>query len=276
MPELPEVEHVANALGSAIAGRIIANAELLRQKLAPDISPASFAKKLSGSSISSVRRRGKRILVDLDNGLTLIVHLRMSGRFMLLTQDDNDPRFTHAVFHFTDQSRLVFQDQRHFGLMKIARTEKLSEVRELSKLAPEPFSEDFTHDYFRSALRSSNRVLKELLLDQTKVCGVGNIYASEVLFLSAISPKRRGRNLSGPRTKLLYDNIRLVLAEAVELLSSIVPDRVVIGEGVYGNGADHGWRVYDREGEECPRCSSVIKRIRQGARSTYYCPKCQR
>ncbi len=276
MPELPEVEHVSNALGSAIAGRIIASAELLRQKLAPDISAAAFAKRLSGGSISSVRRRGKHILIDLDNGLTLIVHLRMSGRFMLLTPDDQDPRFTHAVFHFTDHSRLVFQDQRHFGLMKIAKTKRLSEVGELSKLAPEPFSEGFTHDYFRSALRSSNRVLKELLLDQTKVCGVGNIYASEVLFLSAISPKRRGRNLSGPRSKLLYENIRLVLAEAVELLSSIVPDPVVIGEGVYGNGADHGWRVYGREGEKCPRCSGVIKRIRQGARSTYYCPKCQR
>lgn len=276
MPELPEVEHVARALGSAIVGRRIAKADLLRQRLAPDTSTTVFAEKLSGSSITSVRRRGKHLLVDLDTGSTLIVHLRMSGRFMLLSQDDIDPKFTHAVFYFTDHSRLVFQDQRHFGLMKIANTEGLSEIKELSKLAPEPFSDDFSKEYLQAVLRNSNRAIKEFLLDQTKVCGIGNIYASEVLFLSSISPRCRGRSLSGPKTKLLYDNIRLVLGEAIELLSSIVPDPVVIGEGVYGNGADHSWRVYDREGEACPRCSAVIKRVRQGARSTYYCPKCQR
>ncbi|NOT49286.1 MAG: DNA-formamidopyrimidine glycosylase, partial [Acidobacteria bacterium] len=140
MPELPEVEHVSKELQRLIAGRRIETAELRRQRLAPDIGPTEFAKKLAGSAVNFVHRRGKHILIDLDNGRTLIVHLRMSGRFMLLTPDDDDPKFTHAAFYFNDQGRLVFQDQRHFGLMKIVDTERLFETKELAKLAPEPFS----------------------------------------------------------------------------------------------------------------------------------------
>lgn len=276
MPELPEVEHVSRALEKIVAGRTIETAELRRQRLAPDITPKKFAAKLAGARINFIHRRGKHILFDLDNGRTLIVHLRMSGRFMLLTQDDLNPKFTHAVFHFVDGSRLVFEDQRHFGLMKIVRTSDLAEAKELAKLAPEPFSDEFSAEYFNRVVSVSSRVLKEFLLDQTKVCGVGNIYASEALFLSGISPKRRGRNLSKSRSDVLYENVKAVLGEAIEMMNSIIPDPVVIGEGVYGSNTKHPWRVYDREGEPCPNCSAAIKRIRQGARSTYYCPKCQR
>src|SRR5690349_12604111 len=113
MPELPEVEHVTNALRGVIRGRTIENASLLRPRLAPDTKPAAFAKRLSGATIESITRRGKHILLELSNGNTLIVHLRMSGRFHLLTHDDEDPKFSHAILYFTDGERLVFQDQRH-------------------------------------------------------------------------------------------------------------------------------------------------------------------
>jgi formamidopyrimidine-DNA glycosylase len=276
MPELPEVEHVALVLQKIVAGRKIEAAELRRERLAPDIKPRSFARKLAGTSINFIHRRGKHILFDMDNKRTLIVHLRMSGRFMLLTPDDADPKFTHAVFHFSDQNRLVFQDQRHFGLMKIVETAKLYEAKELAKLAPEPFSKEFSAQYLSERLRSSRRVLKEFLLDQTKVCGVGNIYASEALFLAGISPLKRTERVSRKSSVLLFDSIRSVLFEALEATAQIIPDPVVIGEGVYGNGSKTAWRVYDRENEPCPACSTPIRRIRQGARSTYYCPKCQR
>lgn len=276
MPELPEVDHVALALQKIVAGRKIEAAELRRERLAPDIKPRSFAKKLAGTSINFIHRRGKHILFDLDNKHTLIVHLRMSGRFMLLTPDDADPKFTHAVFHFSDQARLVFQDQRHFGLMKIAETAKLYEAKELAKLAPEPFSDDFSAEYLNAKLRSSRRVLKEFLLDQTKVCGIGNIYASEALFLAGISPRKRTERVSRKRSALLFDSIRAVLSEALESIADIIPDPVIIGEGVYGNGSETAWRVYDRENEPCTTCATPIRRIRQGARSTYFCPKCQR
>jgi formamidopyrimidine-DNA glycosylase len=276
MPELPEVEHVTNALRGVILGRTIEKASLLRQRLAPDIRPSAFAKRLAGSTIESVNRRGKHILLDLNNANTLIVHLRMSGRFHLLTPDDEDPKFSHAIFYLADGHRLVFQDQRHFGLMKIVKTKHLHDAKELSKLAPEPFSDDFSVQYLAEVLKRSNRVIKEFLLDQTKVCGVGNIYASETLFLSGISPRKRAKSIRGKSIGNLHQNIRVILNEAIDLTKTIVPDPVIIGEGVYGTGSLMRWRVYDREGKECPECASPITRIRQGARSTYFCAKCQR
>lgn len=275
MPELPEVEHVAKALGRLVAGRTITSAVLHRARLAPDSEPQAFASDLAGATINFVHRRGKHILLDLDNGRTLIVHLRMSGRFMLLDQDDEDPKFSHAVFFLEDQHRLVFQDQRHFGLMKIVETGRLFEAKELSKLAPEPFSEEFSIEYFAATLSATGRSLKEVLLDQTKVCGVGNIYASEAMFIAGISPRRRARNVPKTRLKPLYDAIKIVLAAAIAAQDSIIPDPKIIGEGVYGE-SDPSWRVYDREGQPCPNCSSPIRRIRQNGRSTYFCPQCQR
>ena len=276
MPELPEVEHVTNALRPVIVGRTIEKASLIRQRLAPDIKPAAFARKLRGAAIASVSRRGKHILLELKNGNTLIVHLRMSGRFHLLTPDDEDPKFSHAIFYFGDGERLVFQDQRHFALMKIVKTDQLHATKELAKLAPEPFSDDFSVEYLRSVLARSSRPIKEFLLDQTKVCGVGNIYASETLFLSGISPRKKAKSIRGRSVEKLQQNVRVVLHEAIDLTKTIIPDPVIIGEGVYGAGSLMRWRVYDREGKECPECASPIKRIRQGARSTYFCAKCQR
>ncbi|MDI1242652.1 MAG: bifunctional DNA-formamidopyrimidine glycosylase/DNA-(apurinic or apyrimidinic site) lyase [bacterium] len=276
MPELPEVEHVTNALRGVVLGRTIEKASLIRQRLAPDIEPAAFSEKLAGAAIRSITRRGKHILLEHDNGNTLIVHLRMSGRFYLLTPDDEDPKFSHAIFYLTDGSRLVFQDQRHFGLMKIVKTKDLHSTKELSKLAPEPFTDEFSVEYLASVLARSNKPIKEFLLDQTKVCGVGNIYASETLFLSKISPRRKAKGIKGKAIAELHKNIPIILNEAIALTKTIIPDPVIIGEGVYGAGSLMRWRVYDREGKECPECSSPIKRIRQGARSTYYCAKCQR
>ena len=276
MPELPEVETVTRDLSRRITGFKIAHAELRRERLAPDISPGLFSERLRESTVNLVHRRGKHILMDLDNGRTLITHLRMSGRFMLLTADDPDPKFAHAVFHLPDERRLVFDDQRHFGLMKIVETAKITEAKEIAKLAPEPFSDEFSPAYIAESVRCSARTIKEILLDQTKVCGVGNIYASEALFLSGITPRKRGRNISRVRCAELHKHINVVLQEAIELAASIAPHPKFIGEGVYGNGSEARWRIYDREGQPCGACGAEIKRITQAGRSTYYCAKCQR
>jgi formamidopyrimidine-DNA glycosylase len=276
MPELPEVEIVARSLNAIISGRSIRSAELLRPRLAPESKPDRFAKQLTDSKINFVHRRGKHILFDLDNARTLITHLRMSGKFMLLDGHCDDPKFTHAVFHFYDGDRLVFQDQRHFGLMKIVDTNALSEAKEIKKLAPEPLGDEFTIEYLRSALKSSRRSIKEVLLDQTKVCGLGNIYASEAMFLSAVNPRKASHKITKPKTAALLANIRLVLSEAVELGASLPIITADIGGSIYGNGSDWEWRVYDRENEPCAACRSPIVRIVQGGRSTYFCRKCQR
>ena len=276
MPELPEVEIVTRSLNSIVTGRRISAAQLLRPRLAPETSPRKFAGQLRNGGINFVHRRGKHVLLDLDNGRTLITHLRMSGKFMLLDSDTTDPKFTHAVFHFADGERLVFQDQRHFGLMKIVKTVELHSAREISKLAPEPLTDDFTYDYLRYTLRKSSRSLKEVLLDQTKVCGLGNIYASEAMFLARANPTVRACRLSKPKTALLFEMIRQVLSEAVELGSTIPIVPADIAGSIYGNGSEWEWRVYGREAEPCIECRRPISRIVQAGRSTYYCRKCQR
>ncbi len=276
MPELPEVEIVARSLDKLVANRKIVSSELLRPRLAPDTDPETFSADLNGASVNFVHRRGKHVLFDLDNGRTLITHLRMSGKFMLLDGEWADPKFTHAVFHFEDGTRLVFQDQRHFGLMKIVGTSKLGEAKEIKKLAPEPFGDDFSFEYLRTTLRTSKRSLKEFLLDQTKVCGLGNIYAAEAMFLSRANPRILASKLSKPKTAALFANIRLVLSDAIALGSSMAVVPHDIGGSIYGKDSDWKWRVYDREDEPCANCKSPIKRIVQAGRSTYLCRVCQR
>ena len=157
MPEVPEVELVVRHLNQLVSGRGIFEAKLLRQRLAPATLQNDFSRNFAGSKINFVHRRGKHVLFDLDNGRTLITHLRMSGRFLLLNADHSDPKFTHAVFHFEDGHRLVFQDLRHFGLMKVIKTDELYEAKELRKLAPEPFAEAFDREYLYRALRTTRR-----------------------------------------------------------------------------------------------------------------------
>jgi formamidopyrimidine-DNA glycosylase len=276
MPELPEVEIVARSLNKLVSKRKIVASELLRPRLAPDTQPEKFSSDLNGANIRFVHRRGKHVLLDFDNGRTLITHLRMSGKFMLLDSASSDPKFTHAVFHFEEGERLVFQDQRHFGLMKIVDTAALNDAKEISKLGPEPLGDEFSYEYLHAALRASRRSLKEFLLDQTKVCGLGNIYAAEAMFLSGANPKRMASKLSKPKTAALFENIRLVLSEAVELGSSLPVVPHDIGGSIYGRQSDWEWRVYDRENEPCLNCETPIMRVVQAGRSTYFCRVCQR
>lgn len=276
MPELPEVELVVKSLDKLVSGREIIVAELLRERLAPSNSPEEFAEKLKNARVNFVHRRGKHILFDLDNGRTLIAHLRMSGRFMLLPVERENPKYTHAAFYFADETRLVFQDQRHFGLMKIVATTDLYETKELKNLAPEPFSEDFSPRYFRAILKTSKKSLKEFLLDQTKVLGLGNIYASEALFLAKINPQIPANEVSAKKANVLFEKIREVLAESIQHGSTLNVNPENIDGSYYGGGYALSWRVYDRERESCAVCRTEIQRLKQAGRSTYFCPKCQK
>ncbi len=276
MPELPEVELVVKSLDKLVKGREIIVAELLRERLAPFSPPLEFAQKLKNARINFVHRRGKHILFDLNNGQTLIAHLRMSGRFQLLPLEYDLPKFTHAVFYFADETRLVFSDQRHFGLMKIVETENLFEAKELRNLAPEPFSEDFSPKYFRDTLKTSKKSLKEFLLDQTKVLGLGNIYASEAMFLTRINPQIPANEVPVKKANVLFEKIREVLAESIRHGSTLNVNPENIDGSYYGGGYESSWRVYDREKDPCVNCETEIKRLKQAGRSTYFCPKCQK
>lgn len=276
MPELPEVELVAKSLNKLVSTKKIVAAELLRKKLAPSTKPNEFSVKLKDSTINFVHRRGKHILFDLNSQQTLLTHLRMTGRFMLLPLDRELPKHSHAVFYLDDETRLIFQDQRHFGLMKIIETKKLFETKELINLAPEPFSEEFNLDYLKRVLSQSKRPLKEFLLDQTKVCGLGNIYVSESLFISKISPQILANEVPVRKVPKLFKAIKDVLAESIAHGSTLNVNPENIDGSYYGGDYEDHWRVYDQEGNPCPNCQTKISRIVQAGRSTFFCSNCQK
>lgn len=274
MPELPEVEHVVRALRPAIVGRRILAAELNLKRTAPDISRPAFNRTLRNAVITAVGRRGKYILMEFESGQLLTTHLRMTGKFVSLSPDDSLPPYAHVVFYLDNDRRLVFCDMRQFGRMRIiSNPAKLP--KELLALAPEPLAPEFSEEYFIQTLAKSRRSLKQLLLDQTRVLGLGNIYAVEALFLAGVSPLKEAHRLSKPRTRRLYLAIREVLAEAIDAGSTLRID-LADGNGSYFGTTERFWRVYEREGEPCVKCGKKIKRIVQGGRSSYYCPRCQK
>jgi formamidopyrimidine-DNA glycosylase len=275
MPELPEVEQIVRALNVAVKGRRILAAELRLKRTAPRISAVTFDRKLRNSVITAVTRRGKYILIQLDSDQVLTTHLRMTGKFVSVTAGESLPPYAHVIFHLDNDRRLVFCDMRQFGRMRILLTRKLSSARELSTLAPEPLSDEFTIKYFIDTLSRSRRSLKQLLLDQTKVLGLGNIYASEALFLARINPFKSASNVSKQRASRLYHAVRDVLKEAIDAGSTLKID-LADGDGLYLEAPERFWRVYEREGEECVNCGASIRRVVHGGRSTYYCPRCQR
>ncbi|HEY6047197.1 MAG TPA: bifunctional DNA-formamidopyrimidine glycosylase/DNA-(apurinic or apyrimidinic site) lyase [Pyrinomonadaceae bacterium] len=292
MPELPEVEHVVRALRRVVVRRRILVTEVLLPKLVLPDSPSSFNRKLKGSRIIGVRRRGKFILIDIDkarplahgrfggtrrgSGSVLMVHLRMTGKFRYLTADEELPRYAHVIFYFDNDRRLVFCDQRQFGIMRLVPYARLAGAKGIRELAPEPFSDDFNLSYLKETLSRSQRTLKTLLLDQTKILGLGNIYAAEALFRASVNPFKVAATLSSKRVERLHQAIREVLTDALSDSSTL---RVNLEHGEsfsYGEAFERFWQVYDREGEPCFKCGARIRRITQGGRSTYWCPRCQR
>lgn len=276
MPELPEVEHVVRALRRSVSGSLIVATEVTLPKLVLPLSAAAFARKLKNARITGVTRRGKYILIQLDSAQVLLVHLRMTGQFLVLHSDDQLPPHAHAVFYLDDERRLVFRDQRQFGVMRLVATERLSELKGIVELAPEPFSADFSLAYLKETLRSSRRTLKTLLLDQTRVLGLGNIYAAEALFRARINPFKIASQLSSKRAERLHQAIRDVLRAAVSGSSS---SRISLENAAgfsYGEAFGRVWQVYEREGEPCLKCGARIRRLTHGGRSTYWCPTCQR
>lgn len=274
MPELPEVEHVVRGLRRAVLGRRIVAAELNLPRLVSSPAPATFKRKLRGARIDAINRRGKYILFELDSGDVLLVHLRMTGKFLSIRPDEPLPAYPHVVFYLDDDRRLVFSDMRQFGRMRLLPASKLSALPQIAALAPEPLTEDFSVAYFLETLSKARRSLKQLLLDQTRILGLGNIYASEALFLARISPLKSAHTLSKARALKLHQAVRDILEEAIAAGSTLKID-LSDGDSSYIGTSERFWRVYERAGEPCVNCGTKIRRVVQGGRSTYYCPRCQ-
>lgn len=275
MPELPEVEHVVRALRDTVSGRQIVAAELRLKRIAPGISKSRFDRTLRGARIKGIGRRGKHILIHLDSNQTLLVHLRMTGKFVYLDSEQNLLPYSHVIFHLDNDRRLVYCDMRQFGRMSIVSASGHLTSAPLRLLAPEPLSAGFSLEYLKKVFANSRRSAKQLLLDQTKVLGLGNIYAAEALFIAGISPFALAQSLSRKRLLRLHGAIQQILIEAIELGSTLRID-LADGNSSYFESPERFWRVYEREGGPCVKCGTKIKRVVQGGRSTYYCSRCQR
>ena len=276
MPELPEVETVRRGLAADIADRRIARAEARRPDLRRPFPPR-LAERLAGRQIVNYGRRGKYLLLGLDNGETMIAHLGMSGR-MTISHGNRPPleKHDHFVVDFDDNVRLVYSDPRRFGVIDMAGAGDLERHPLLATMGPEPLSDAFDGQALAKALKGRKTPIKAALLDQRVVAGVGNIYACEALFRAGISPRRSAHTVQAGRAGRLAAAVRAVLEDAIAAGGSTLKDYArTDGELGY---FQHRFSVYDREGAPCPDCDcdKAIARIVQSGRSTFYCPTRQR
>ena len=277
MPELPEVETVCRGLARKIVGRRFERVDQHRDSLRIPL-PERFAERLEGRRVDAVWRRAKYILIDLDDGEVLVVHLGMTGRIVMHTDAGGAARppgrHDHIVFHTDDGLHVTFNDARRFGLMTLIPAGEIGDHRLFAGLGPEPLGNAFDGPALARLLAGKRTPVKAAILDQRVVVGIGNIYASEALFRARISPRRSAHTVQGRRADRLAAQLRAVLEEAIEAGGSSLRDYVqTSGELGY---FQHSFRVYGREGEPCPDCAAPIRRIVQSGRSTFHCPGCQR
>jgi formamidopyrimidine-DNA glycosylase len=277
MPELPEVEAVRRRLEPAMRGARITHV-LLRRKNLRRPFPRAFASRLEGRRIRSVDRRGKYLLVTLDSGDTVLMHLGMSGSFRInrgvtrraSTAESTTDRHDHVVFTLSNGVTVTFNDPRRFGVMDVVGDGAIASDHTFAAMGPEPLEASFGAAALARALTGKRSALKVALLDQRVVAGLGNIYASEALNRAGLSPLRRSSTLATTAGRPAAGAVRLAAAIKTVLREAIAREGRAYRAGRF--------RVYEREGEPCrtPGCRGTIRRIRQAGRSTFYCPACQR
>ncbi len=283
MPELPEVETVRRGIDSLVVGRLITRVEVGRERTVRRTSREALIDGASGTRIVATRRHGKYLSCDLDSGEAIMIHLRMSGRVLVVDAGTPRPPHTHVVFHLESTSRLPdgemwFVDPRTFGEVVVYDPSRPSDlVPELARLGPDPLESGFTAEVLAARLRGKRGNLKATLLDQAVVAGIGNIYADEICHRARLSPHRVAGSLRRDTLERLHASIVGVLAEAVAAGGSTLEDtQYVDAEG------NEGWfqlehRVYGRAGETCRTCRRTrISRTTLAGRTTCYCRVCQR
>jgi formamidopyrimidine-DNA glycosylase len=269
VPELPEVETVVRALRPSVAGRRVLAVRLnwARHVAAP--APAEFQAQMAGRTIRGLGRRGKYLVFSLDDGRYLLAHLKMSGQFILAAADAPPDPHAHTVFTLDDGRELRFRDTRKFGRLYLV--DEAETV--VGGLGLEPLSDDFSERWLAAYLAGRRRTLKPLLLDQTFLAGLGNIYADEALHRAGLHPRRRSDTLSAAEVQALRSGIVAALESGLAGHGATIstfrrPD------GARGE-AQERFLVYGREGRPCTRCRAPIQRVVLGGRSTYFCPVCQ-
>ncbi len=283
MPELPEVEILTRHLRPLLRGQTIRRVDVRRAKVIAPTTTGKFRQTLTGSTFAGLARRGKNLLFKLQpkggrKPFVLLGHLGMTGRMFVARDHAPLPKHAAVVLELNG-GRFIYEDTRYFGRLTLDNSA-------VARLGPEPLGDDFTAEMFMQRLKKSRQAIKVKLLDQSLVAGIGNIYASEALFRARISPKVPAAKLNASQAKRLHRAIRLVLAEAIACGSTIPLNYGANGKRdrlfYFGRAAgapdyyEERLRVYDREGQSCWNCGTAIKCIVQAARSTFFCPNCQR
>jgi formamidopyrimidine-DNA glycosylase len=271
MPELPEVETVAREMRGALAGRTLTAVTVRWPRAIARPSVEEFQAQIVGRKATDVQRRGKYLVVVLDQGY-LLIHLKMSGRLRVEPRTEPIDKHTHTLFDLDDGRQLRFRDVRKFG-----RVYLVTEIGSVTgELGPEPLAEDFCLEDFRLRLARRSGRLKSLLLNQSFVAGLGNIYADESLFAARLHPLRRADSLDEGEQLRLYEAIRQVLRRAIEGRGTTLDDQGYVDLQGQPGSYQQEIAVYSRTGQACPNCSTAVERIVVGGRSTHFCPHCQR
>ncbi len=283
MPELPEVETVRTGLEAALSGRTIARVEMHRDKLRFPL-PADFAAHLIGVRLGAFLRRGKYLLIELENKGYLLCHLGMSGRFTVLESGASGQergRHDHIVFHFEGGAALVYTDPRRFGVMDIIRDRDWQNHRLLAAMGIEPLGNAMNGAFLAAAAKARRTPFKSFLLDQRIIAGLGNIYVCEALYRARLSPLRPASVLARggaaqARAERLAAAIKSVLHDAIKAGGSSLRDYAK-SDGELGY-FQHSFAVYGRSGKPCPRqgCGAMVVKVTQSGRSSFYCPECQK
>jgi formamidopyrimidine-DNA glycosylase len=274
VPELPEVETVARTLRPHVSGATILGVQTSRHALRRPIPEDVLHRACVGARFETVERVGKYLLIAISSGSTLLVHLGMSGRLLMIDSSAIRAPHTHLVFTLAGGRDLRYVDPRRFGVIACYSTDTVDAAPELAPLGPDPFTSGFTVEYLARALAGSRRDLKSFLLDQRQIAGLGNIYVCEALFRAGLSPRRSTSRMGDDRSSRLHEAILHVLSEGIRNRGTSFSDYLDVN-GEMGQNQAVLW-AYGREGEQCRKCGGVIRRLVQGGRSTFYCPVCQK
>lgn len=266
MPELPEVETIKRALEKVVKDKKIIEVIINNPKVIKEPNPQDFIKGLKGATIKGVLRKGKLLILELSNGKSLAIHLKLTGQLIY----PGDAKLSRVSFKLSDNKFLDFRDQRLLGELRLV--DNWQSLKFIQGLGPEPF--EISEEKFKEMLSIKKTKIKSLLMDQTFICGIGNLYAAEALFRARIHPERQAASLSDKEKEHLFKEIKDTLSEAIKYKGSSV-DQYVQLSGEPGDYVKYH-KVYGREGKPCLVCKTPIKRIDLGGRGTYFCPKCQK
>lgn len=288
MPELPEIETVRLGLQKYLVGHRIENIEIKIPKMF-----VGSARQIIHAKIINIKRIGKGLIIEFDNGYVLAMHFKMTGQLVFRDKNTQNlvlskkvggdilpSKYSHIIFTLDKGAMLYYNDLRRFGWMKVLKKDELMQMPFFKEMGPEPkvgndlAGKELTFDYFKSVLLKSNLAIKVILMDQKKIGGIGNIYANDALFLASVDPRRSAKQITEEEAKKLYEAIFAVINKSLSYGGSS-DENFVNALGQDGNYQDHAL-VYGKQGQKCSKCGSIIEKIQLGGRGTYFCPACQR